>query len=149
LFVAEPMPVTNEIPRVETPSTPPERQSTIGLVRSIASDTSTLVRKEVELARQELTSAIKSRVVGAAALGAAAMFGLLIVIFLGMAAAAALDLVVARWLSRLIVAGGFLLLAAAAAMFGLRRMKKPPIAPEETKRTVKEDVEWAKAQLKR
>jgi hypothetical protein len=108
-----------------------------------------LVRKEVELARQELTAAIKSRVVGAAALGAAAFFGLLIVIFLGMAAAAALDLVFARWLSRLIVAGGFLLLAAGAALFGLRRMKKPPIAPEETKRTVKEDVEWAKAQLKR
>jgi uncharacterized membrane protein YqjE len=145
--VAEPM--TKEMPRAEAPSTPPQRQSTIGLVRSIANDTSTLVRKEIELARQELTEAIKARVVGAAALGAAAVFGLLLVIFLGAAAAAALDLVFPRWLSRLIVAGGFLLMAGIAAMFGLRKMKKPPIAPEETKRTVKEDVEWAKAQLKR
>jgi hypothetical protein len=40
-------------------------------------------------------------------------------------------------------------MAAGAALFGLRRMKKPSLAPEETKRTVKEDVEWAKAQLKR
>jgi hypothetical protein len=145
--VAERM--TKELPRPEAPSTPPEQQSTIGLVRSIATDTSTLVRKEIELARQELTEAVKARVVGAAALGAAAIFGLLLVIFLGAAAAAALDLVFARWLSRLIVAGGFLLMAGAAAMFGLRKMKRPPLAPEETKRTVKEDMEWARAQLKR
>jgi uncharacterized membrane protein YqjE len=145
--VAEPM--TKEVPPAEAPSTPPGKQSTIGLVRSIAADSSTLVRKEIELARLEIMEAIRARVVGAAALGAAAVFGLLLVIFLGAAAAAALDLVFARWLSRLIVAGGFLLMAAVAAMFGLRKMKKPPIAPEETKRTVKEDVEWAKAQLKR
>lgn len=145
--MAEPM--TNEVPRSEMPSTPPEQQSTIGLVRAIANDTSTLVRKEVELARQELVGAVKSRVVGAAALGAGAFFGLLLVIFLALAAAAALDLVFAPWLSRLIVAGAFLVLAAGAALFGLRRMKKPSLAPEETKRTVKEDVEWAKAQLKR
>jgi type III secretory pathway component EscU len=145
--VAEPM--TNELPRIERPGTPPEQQSTIGLVRSIANDTSTLVRKEVELAKHELKAAVLSRLVGAAALGAAAVFGLLLVIFLGAAAAAALDLVFARWLSRLIVAGGFLVLAGVAALFGLRRMKRPSLAPEETKRTVKEDVEWAKAQLKR
>lgn len=145
--VAEPM--TNELPRTQTPSAAPDQQSTVGLVRSIATDTSTLVRKEVELARQELVAALKSRVVGAAAFGTAAVFGLLIVIFLALAAAAALDLVFAPWLSRLIVAGAFLLMAAGAALFGLRRMKKPSLAPEETKRTVKEDVEWAKAQLKR
>jgi uncharacterized membrane protein YqjE len=142
-------PVTEEVPRSEVPIQPPKAQSTVQLVRSIAADTSTLVRKEIELARQELTEAIKARVIGAAALGAAAVFGLLIVIFLGTAAAAALDLVFAKWLSRLIVAGGFLLLAGIAVMFGLRKLKKPSFAPEETKRTVKEDVEWAKAQLKR
>jgi hypothetical protein len=145
--VAEP--TTEEMARPDAQRQPPERQSTIQLVRTIATDTSTLVRKEIELARQELTEAIRARVLGAAALGAAAVFGLLLVIFLGAAAAAALDLVFARWLSRLIVAGGFLLLAGGAALFGLRRMKKPSFAPEETKRTVKEDVEWAKAQLKR
>lgn len=142
-------PVTQEMPRPEAPRTPPGKQSTIGLMRSIANDTSTLVRKEIELARQELADVLKARVLGLAAFGAAAVFGLLLVIFLGAAAAAALDLVVARWLSRLIVAGGFLFMALVAAMVGLRKMKKPPMAPEETKRTVKEDVEWAKAQLKR
>jgi uncharacterized membrane protein YqgA involved in biofilm formation len=131
------------------PSTPPDQQSTIGLVRSIATDTSTLLRKEVELARQEVMAAIMSRLLGAGALGAAAVLGLLLLIFLALAAATALDLVFAPWLSRLIVAGAFLLMTAGTALFGLRRMKKPSLAPEETKRTVKEDVEWAKAQLKR
>ncbi len=127
---------------------PPELQSTLELVRSISGDTVTLVRKEVELARQEVVGAITSRLMGAGALAAAAVMGLFIMTFLGLAAAAALDNVLRPWASRLIVAGGFLLLAGGAGLFGLRHLKKPPLA-EETKRTVKEDVEWAKAQLKR
>jgi uncharacterized membrane protein YqgA involved in biofilm formation len=144
--VAEP--ITEEVPRPGATKSP-DQQSTIQLVRSIATDTSALVRKEVELARQELTAAVMARLVGAGALAVAGLFGLLIVIFLALAAAEALDLVFAPWLSRLIVAGGFLLLAGIAALVGLRKMKKPSFAPEETKRTVKEDVEWAKTQLKR
>ena len=127
---------------------PPELQSTLELVRSISGDTVTLVRKEVELARQEVVGAITSRLVGAGALAAAAVMGLFIMTFLGLAAAAALDNVLRPWASRLIVAGGFLLIAGGAAMFGLRHLKKPPLA-KETTRTVKEDVEWAKTQLKR
>jgi hypothetical protein len=57
--------------------------------------------------------------------------------------------VLPKWLAWLIVGGTFLILAGSAAFIGLRHLKKPPLAPEETKRTVKEDVEWAKAQLKR
>jgi len=144
--VAEP--ITEEVSRPKV-SKSPDQQSTIQLLRSIATDTSALVRKEVELARQELTAAVMARLVGAVALAVAGFFGLLIVIFLALAGAEALDLVFAPWLSRLIVAGGFLLLAGIAALVGLRKMKKPSFAPEETKRTVKEDVEWAKTQLKR
>ncbi len=75
-----------------------------------------------------------------------AMFG---VIFLGCAAAHALESVVSPWAARLIVGGGFFLLAALAAAIGLMRAKRPPLKPEMTVETVKEDVEWAKAQLKR
>ena len=124
-------------------------RSTLQLVRDIAGDTATLVRKEVELAKQEITEALTARIKGAAAFGAAAVFGLLAVIFLGVTAAVALDIVLVKWLAWLIVGGVFLLLAGGAALFGLRRMKRPPLAPEETMRTVKEDMEWAKAQLKR
>jgi hypothetical protein len=143
-------PVTTQPERQggEQPKTPGD-QSTLQLLRSISNDTVTLVRKEVELARQEIVEALVARGKAAAALAAAGVVGLYILAFLGLAAAAALDNVVRPWASRLIVAGGLLLVAGGAAMFGVRRIKRPSMMPEETKRTVKEDVEWAKAQLKR
>jgi len=124
-------------------------RTTPQLVRSIATDTATLVKKEVELARQELVEAVLAKVKAAAAMlaaGAMTMFG---VIFLGSAAAHALESVVTPWAARLIVGGGFFLLAGLAAAIGLMRAKRPPLKPEMTVETVKEDVEWAKAQLKR
>ena len=124
-------------------------RSTVQLVRDIATDTSTLVRKEIELARQELTGALKSRLVGGAALAAGGLMALFGLIYLGIAAGAALSIILPRWLAWLIVGGAFLVVAGGAVLFGMAKMKKPPIAPEETKRTVKEDVEWAKVQLKR
>ena len=128
---------------------PQQERSTVQLVRDIAGDTSTLVRKEIELARQEITEVLRARVTGGAALAAGGMMALFGLIFLGIAAGAALSIVLPRWLAWLIVGGAFLVLAGGAALFGLQKMKKPPMAPAETKRTVKEDVEWAKAQLKR
>ena len=82
-------------------------------------------------------------------LALSAFMGMLALIFLAVTAAVALDIVWPKWLAWLVVGGAFTLLAGAAAMFGLRKMKRPSMKPEETVRTVKEDVEWAKAQLKR
>ena len=124
-------------------------RSTPELLRSIGTETATLFRKEVQLARQELVEAVTARLMAAGAFAAAGVFGLFLMGFLGLAAAAGLDNVMRPWASRLIVAGGYLLLAAVGATFAIRKFKKPPMAPEETVRTVKEDVEWAKAQLKR
>jgi len=127
----------------------PDPRSTLELVRDIAAESQTLVRKEVELAKQEIIEAIMARVMAAAALGIAGLFGLFVLLFGALAAAAALDLVLPAWAAALIVAGAFVLLAAPAALLGVRRMKAPSLKPEETVRTVKEDVEWARAQLKR
>jgi len=128
---------------------PRSDRSTIELVRAIAQDSSTLVRKELELARLEIKEAAMARAKGAAAFGAAAFMGMLAFIFLAITAAVALDIVLPKWLAWLIEGGAFLVLAGMAAMFGLRKMKRPSMKPEETVRTVKEDVEWARAQLKR
>jgi hypothetical protein len=125
------------------------RQSTAELVKSIAADTSTLVKKEIELAREELKEAAIARLKGGAFMAAAGVVALLMLVFVALAAAVALDAVLPGWASRLIVAGGLLAVAGIIAALGLRRMKRPSFAPEETKRTVKEDVEWAKRQLKR
>jgi uncharacterized membrane protein YqgA involved in biofilm formation len=124
-------------------------RSTGQLVRDIASDTSTLIRKEVELAKQEVVEAVTARVLAAGALAGAWLFAMFMLLFLALAAAAALSLVLPVWAAALIVAGGFLVLALPAGLLGVRRLKAPPFKPEETMRTVKEDVEWARAQLKR
>jgi membrane protein len=127
----------------------PRDLSTVQLVGRVAGDVGTLVKKEVELARQEITEGIAARLKGAAAFAGAGVMGLFVLGFLGAAAAAALSLVMPLWGALLVVAGVFLLLAGAAALFGRARMRRPPMGPVETKRTIKEDVQWAKAQLRR
>ncbi|MDQ3991329.1 MAG: YihY/virulence factor BrkB family protein [Actinomycetota bacterium] len=129
----------------------PEEKSTIELVRSIAGDTATLVRKEVQLAKEELMAELSARVKGAVMLAIAGVFGLLALGFLGAMLAHALDNVMAPWLSRLIVTAVYLAVAGIVAAVGLGRMKRGPTGPvlEETRETVKEDVRWAREQLRR
>jgi hypothetical protein len=126
-----------------------KKQSTLELVRGIASDSGTLVRQEVQLAKQEMMEAIFARVKAAAALGVAGVLLLAAFLFGARAAAAGLANVMSQWAAFLIVAGGMILIGGMAAVFGLMRMKGPSLAPEETQRTIKEDVEWAREQLKR
>lgn len=123
--------------------------STVRLVGQVAGDVGTLVKKEVELARQEITEAVMARLKGIAAFVVIGVIALFVVGFLGAAGAAGLALVVPLWLALLIVAGSFVLLAILAAVFGVARLKKPPLKPEKTQKTIKEDVEWARAQLRR
>jgi hypothetical protein len=118
-------------------------------VRSIGTDTVTLVRKEIELAKQEVKEGIAARIKGIAALAAAGVMGLYIVGFLGAAGAAGLALVVPLWAALLIVAGAFIVLALIAALVGRGMMKGTSIAPERAKENLKEDVKWARAQLRR
>jgi inner membrane protein YhjD len=126
----------------------PAELSTARLVGRMAGDVGLLVKKEVELARQEITEGISAKLQGAAAFGSAGALGLFVLGFLGAAAAAALDLVLPLWAALLIVAGFFLVVAAVVAVFGRSRIRQP-VAPEQAKRTIKEDVEWARAQLRR
>ena len=128
---------------------PQKDRSTVALIRDIAADTSTLVRQQMELAKQELMGAVTAKLVAAGALAVAGLFGFLFLVFAALAGAAALALVMPAWAAALIVAGVFLLLAVPAVLFGVRKIKQPPLKPEETVRTVKEDVEWARTQLKR
>ncbi len=137
-------------PAVETPGVHvrPGRQRLPELVRSIGSDLSLLVRQQGELAKQELGEMAGAKAKGAGFLAAAALLVLFVIGFLGLAAAAALDLVLPRWAALLIVGAVYLLIAAIAALIG-RRALQTSTSPERTKQTVKEDVEWAKQQLRR
>ena len=124
-------------------------RSTIQILMSIADDTRHLLQKEIELARHEIVEALLAKAKAAVALAAAGIIGLMVLVFAGLTAAAALDNVLPPWGSRLVVTGGFALLAIVAVLFGLARLRKPGLMPEETKRTLKEGEEWAIAQLQR
>jgi len=126
-----------------------DERSTPELIKNIANDTSTLVKQQVELARHELVEALVARAKAAGALAGAGVMGLYMLLFLAVAGGLALATAMAAWAAFLIVAGVFLLLALGAFLFARFRLKTPPMAPEETVRTVKEDVEWAKTQLRR
>jgi len=128
---------------------PPNGQGTPTLIRSIVSDVSHLVAKQIELAKLELAEMLGVRARAVGVFGAAGVLGLFVVGFLGLAGAAALDLVLPRWASLLIVAGAFALLAAVAAVLGKRWLRSAAAKPELTQHQMKEDVTWAKAQLKR
>jgi membrane protein len=127
----------------------PQDRSTVQLVGQVAGDVGTLVKKEVQLARQEVTEAVMARLKAVGALGVAGVIGLFALGFGAAAGAAGLALVVPVWAALLIVAGGFLLLALVALVFARARMRRPSLQPERAKQSIKEDVEWAKAQLRR
>ena len=93
------------------------------LVASATRDLSTLMRKEVELAKLEIKRDVVAAGKGAGGLGAAGVTGLLGVIFLSIAAAYALGRVVPLGAGFLIVGVVYLLLAAIAGLVGLKSLK--------------------------
>lgn len=119
------------------------------LLRAIAGDSAELVRREIELGREELVEAVTARLTAAASLATAGAFGLVALIFGGVAAVAALDLAWPLWLAALAVSAAFGTVSLAGFAVGARRARRPPLVPEETARTIKEDFEWAKAQLRK
>lgn len=121
----------------------------VDILRSLVKELQTLLQQHVELVRTEVTAAIEARAKGAAAGAVAAVAGLFALGFLASALAHGLDLFMPGWASRLIVGGLFLLVVAVCGLIIKRKMEEPPMAPEETKRTLKEDAEWARTRLRR
>jgi YihY family inner membrane protein len=119
------------------------------LLRSIAADISTLVSKQIELAKLEIGEMVGTRAKAVGVFGAAAVLGLFVIGFLGMAGAEALDLVLPRWAAMLIMAAVFGVLAAVAIVAARGWLRSSASKPELTQESLKEDVQWAKQQLKR
>jgi uncharacterized membrane protein YqjE len=128
---------------------PLEGRPTGELLASISTDVVTLVRQEVELAKLEVTEALAARMVAMAVGAVAGVFAILLLVFLGLAASQALTYVIPSWAARLVVASAFGAVVLMALPLALRLLRKPELRPAETMRTTKEDIEWAKAQLKR
>jgi uncharacterized membrane protein YqjE len=125
------------------------RHSTGDLVKELSDQTTTLVRKEIELAKAELTEKGKVLGAGAGLLGAAAVVGLLTLGVLTALILSLLDKAMDFSLAALIVAIVYAAVGTVLGLAGRDRMREGmPPAPEETVETVKEDVQWAKSQAK-
>jgi hypothetical protein len=126
------------------------------LLRDLSIDTRELLRKEIELAKVEVSDKV-ARVVGdvrAVAIGGVLMLaGGLALLDAAIRGATALltkvvPLDVAVWLGPLVV--GFALAAVGYSYVtrSLQTLKRRSLVPEQMRRTLQEDVQWIRAKIK-
>jgi uncharacterized membrane protein YqjE len=119
------------------------------LVKQLSDQTTTLVRKEVELAKAELAEKGKKAGLGAGMFGGAGFFGFFA--FGGLTATfiLALTTAVSPWLAALIVTVVYGAIAGVLALQGKKKVQEagPPV-PERAVDSTKEDVAWVKTRAK-
>ena len=120
------------------------RKSAGQLVKEVTEDLSTLIRKEIDLAKSELGSSMAAKAKGAVIIAIAGVLGLFALIFLLLAIRDGFDSFLWTWLSDLVTAAILLLIGGVIALVAKKRLATP-INPELTKKTIKDDVEWAKS----
>jgi hypothetical protein len=116
------------------------------LLKQLSEDTATLVRKEVELARAEVTQKGKQAGIGAGMFGGAGVAGLLALGSLTAFLIALLATGMEVWVAALIVTVLWTAIAGALALMGRNRVQDATPPAEQTVETIKEDVQWAKTQ---
>jgi hypothetical protein len=115
------------------------------LLSVLAGSVKRLAGQEVELVRAELRSNLKSTLATTRHLGIAAVCGLLGVQMLLVASVFALSSILPGWACALVLGTLFLVIGAAMAAMGWSRRVRKPL--EETRASLKENLEWAKERL--
>jgi hypothetical protein len=117
------------------------------LMKTLADQTTTLVRQEIDLAKAEFSEKGKKAGQGVGMFGGAGVIGFLALAALSAGAILALATAVPDWLAAVIVGVVYAAIAGVLALSGKNKVQEagPPV-PEQTVETVKEDVEWAKTQ---
>ena len=116
------------------------------LFSTMTSDLSTLMRKEVELAKVETREEVSRASKAGGMLGAGAIAAYVALLFASFALAWLLDKWMPRALAFLIVAVLYAVAAAVLISAGRKRLRQVNPVPQQTVETLKEDVQWAKAQ---
>jgi hypothetical protein len=117
------------------------------LMKTLADQTTSLVRQEIDLAKAEFSEKGKKAGQGAGMFGGAGVIGFLALAALTAAAVLGLATALPDWLAALIVGLVYAGVAGVLALQGRNKVQEagPPV-PEQTVETIKEDVEWAKTQ---
>ncbi|HET9213404.1 MAG TPA: phage holin family protein [Gaiellaceae bacterium] len=122
------------------------REQSIGeLLKRLADETATLVRKELELAKVEYAEKGKRAGLGAGLLSGAMVAALLALGAFTAFLVLALDGALPNWAAALIVAALYGIVATVLALRGRERLEEAggPV-PEQTKETIEEDLQWAR-----
>jgi uncharacterized membrane protein YqjE len=134
-------------PQGPRPTEPKQADKSLGeLVGEMSAELSSLMRAEVQLAKVELKEEVTKAGKAGGILGAGALTGYFALLFVSLALAWLLDAVMPTALAFFLVA--VLYGAAAAVLFtrGRSEIKQVDPVPRQTVETLKEDVEWARAQ---
>jgi hypothetical protein len=116
--------------------------STLQLVKEIALQSGLLVKKQVELAKTELRSDVRTEAKVAGGLGVAAVCGIIAVTLLLVTAAFALALVMPAWGAGLIVTGVVAAVAAVVAGVSWKRRVRQPL--EASRHELKRGLQFTK-----
>jgi uncharacterized membrane protein YqjE len=134
-------------PDVDLAVQPAQPDRSLGeLFGDMTRDFSTLIRKEVELAKTELKEEAQTAGKAGGMLGAAGVVGLVAFIILAMTIAFALDAFLWRWVAFLIVTVVLAAVAAVLASTGKKKLAAVNPTPEKTVQTLKEDAQWLNEQ---
>jgi uncharacterized membrane protein YqjE len=126
-----------------------EEASLAELTKRLSEQVSRLAHEEIQLAKAEMTEKGKRAGLSAGMFGGAALLGLFALGVLTACVVVALDTVMPLWGATLLVAGLYALAAGALALAGRAEVRQAtPVVPEQTKESVKEDVQWVKTQAK-
>jgi uncharacterized membrane protein YqjE len=127
---------------------PRMQRSVPEVLEDIASNLAQLVQAEFRLAKTELKEGAEKVAGPGATLGAGAALAFYGLGFLLLAAVYAMSSVMAGWLAALIVGGVLTVAAGILVGAGGSKLKRTTLIPEKTIRTLEEDVQWAKQQIK-
>ena len=117
-------------------------------MKEVTEDLSTLIRKEVELVKQEVGQSVATKVKGVVVIAVAGVFAFFALIFLLLAIRDGFDEILWTWLADLATAGVLILFAALAGLVAKKKLTAP-ISTDMTKQTLKDDVEMMKSMGKR
>jgi uncharacterized membrane protein YqjE len=122
---------------------------TAELLKEFSDQATTLLRKEIALAKVEVAEKGKQAAVGAGMFGGSGLFGFYAFGALTACAILALATAVESWLAALIVGVVYAAIAGVLALRGKAQVKRaaPPV-PEQAVDSTKEDLEWVKARAK-
>ncbi len=133
-----------------------DRRSLGGLIRELRDEMTTLLRKEVHLARAETSEKVGcvARNAGYAVAGGVVLFGGFLVLLWAAGAGLAVGLqamgvaaAVAAWLGPLIVGAVAALIGYALLQKGISAIRRTSVVPEKTVESIRRTGEWARDKM--